>query len=200
MLNQNDYDRVNKCMIAPLSVLFNKKLSDRDELVEGFVEELARFSDDVLRKAFKSLRRTEKNFPSIAKAIEVCHAERPPSTQSAAPTTSSKETIHCRGHAERMHPNTARDILASPAGVLALDLGVARDLLNEYECTGRKEFDEDFVRQCKLGVERATEQLAALPRNTDIGKAMHALFEAMMAREKTLFSRFSSKIENIIAA
>lgn len=199
MQNQTDFDRVNTCMIAPLCVLFNQRLAD--EVVDGFVDELRSYSDDVLRSAFKFLRRTVTRMPPIAKAIEACE-EVKSKMPSASPASSkpSDDRFHCQGHAEQFHRSSATEILSSPAGRLALEMGVARDLMVEYEKTGRRDFDEAFVKRCKRGLEKATTELVNLPIDSQLGKSLHALFASMQEREKRLFMQFSTKIEYEIAA
>ena len=189
MQNQNDYDRINKYMIAPLCQLF-KFAKIEDEFVAGFVEELSEFSDETLKKAFKQLRRERKSMPSIAHAYEACKDQ---VTFKETGQITQHNTFHCVKMAEVFHPQKAKEILSSRAGQLALSLGVAHDLLSEYECTGRMDFDESFVRRMAKSHQSNCQALVKMPLDNPFSQCVNSLYEAVMERERRLFTEFASR-------
>ena len=86
---------------------------------------------------------------------------------------------------------SARAPLAGLEGRQALQLGVASDLLVEYECTGRTEFDDAFIQRAKQGQRTAAEAIAGMKQANPMFPALNSLYQTMQAREKALHERFA---------
>lgn len=81
MAKQTDYERINRLIIAPMSATWQVKVPEG--MVDGYVEDLAGFSDETLAAAFREVRRTCKTPPRIAHFVEACR-----SVGGAGPTNS----------------------------------------------------------------------------------------------------------------
>lgn len=187
MPNQSDFLRVNTHMITPLCLLYGYKM--HDSVVEDFVSDICEFDEETLKAAYAKLRREENTMPRIAKVLKACEACKPPAKVSHTPKR-PEGSFTCQVHVEISNPGIARQILHSPVGQLALSLGVARDLLITYECTGRRDFDEIFVRKCKRGLDDAVNSLRETNSTTSIGTVVHAFFETMTERERRLYEKY----------
>lgn len=187
MPSQTEIQRVVKHIIDPMKRYWAVEFEA--ETINDFVDDLARFSESVMENAMTDLRREHKRRPSLAHIFEACRRYAPKSIPPEH--RESKESFHCVGHAETKHPIQAQQIMQSPAGKLALNIGVARDLLNEYEVTGRLEFDEDFVHKCKKGVDNAMQALMeALEIENPDYAAYESFFNTMLNRERELYAKY----------
>lgn len=70
MAKQADYERINRLIVTPISTTWATKVPEG--MVEAYVEDLAGFSDDILRAAFLEVRRSCKTLPRIAHFVEAC--------------------------------------------------------------------------------------------------------------------------------
>ncbi len=186
MPNQNDFDRITRIVVTPLTAFYGSKFPEA--MVEAIVEDLASYSDDTLKAAVLDVRRTCKTTPRIATLVEACGKCKPASVQQEP----KRNGFHCAGKCENERPDIAREILTSPEGRRALELGVSSALLIEYECTGRKEFDERFLMRAKEARTDAAEAVRNLSPENPMYQAFHAMYEAMEAREKELHRRFAA--------
>lgn len=184
-MNQHDTSRIHQNVIKPLEAMYGKF---NDEAAKMIIEDLAVFSDDVLRMAAKKVRQNCKSFPKIAHIIEACNEIMPRTTRAEY---KQAETHHCMGKAEIDHPNIAAQILSTPAGRLAIELGVASDLMTEYERTGKRGFDESYVKKCRNFLNEAAEELAkAQSLQGPHAAAFTSLFNVMREREKKIYEKF----------
>lgn len=76
MPSQSDYEKVKIYLLTPLCTQFGVKRLD-DLVVDGFVEELRKYSEATLIAAFSRLRREAKRMPTLAQTLEACEAEKP---------------------------------------------------------------------------------------------------------------------------
>lgn len=186
MPTQADFQRVTECIINPIKRHWNGEFEA--DTIDDFVSDLYKFSEHTLSDAMHELRRDSKQRPRLAHVIEVCRKHIP---KTAYVPKEGKATFHCLGHAEIAHPIQARQIMESPSGQKALELGIARDLLNEYEVNGRMDFDMNFVDKCRHGLTNAIEALGEC-REKDIKNytAYLEIFNAMQEREKRLYAKY----------
>jgi hypothetical protein len=70
MPSQVDFDKVKRCIIDPMARHWNADL-DSDTQAD-FVDDLARFSEETLKKAMQTLREEQKRKPSLAHVMEAC--------------------------------------------------------------------------------------------------------------------------------
>lgn len=186
-MNQSDTERVTRLVLKPLEAIYGKFTDDAAKLM---VEDLAAYDNETLVESVRDVRRNIKSFPKIAHLIEYCERNKPIKPAQFAQYQDT-ESFHCRGAAEYTHPIQAREILSTQTGQLALSLGVGRDLLTEYECTGKKDFDEAYVRKCRRGLDDAVLVLeeARKAKNPEL-PAYEGLFNAMQDREKRLYEKY----------
>lgn len=191
MPTQADYDKVNSCMIAPICVLFSSKFVD--EMIEAFVEDLSGYSSEILKGAFKSLRRECKRIPTLAQVIDYCEAQKKLAKTTAIAFSPKKlsTVFHCMGHVEVIQSAQAKEILESAAGQYALEIGVGRELLVAYEINGGKDFDESDVKKFKRQVD---DSLAALREAADRKNPNYehflGMFNESQVREKRLYEKY----------
>lgn len=187
MPTQADFQRITENVIKPIERHFGYQFDS--ETISDYVDDLSRYSDDTIKSSMLEVRRENKRRPTLAVIVEACRKYTP---HHQVPEHKIPKTgFHCVGHAEKMHPQSAREILSSYAGQMALEIGVARDLLNEYECTGRKNFDEEFVLKCKEGGRKAADAMinAHRVKNPD-AQTWQNIYDAMIEREKGLYAKF----------
>lgn len=184
-MNQNDLRRVKEFVVDPLEAIYGPYT---DGMIRVMVEDLAHYADSVLREGVKKVRQSCKAQPRLAHIIEACNEVLPPSQQGRE---SKDESFHCRGQCEKERPHIAKEILSSPAGQLALELGVAHDLLTDYEKTGRKQFDERYVRKCHEAWKQASSDIARANRETHAAyDRLKGLYDGMCDRERALYANY----------
>jgi hypothetical protein len=186
-MNQYDTERVTRIVLKPLEALYGKY---NDEAAKLIIEDLSPYDNATLSEAVRDVRRSVKSFPKIAHLVEYCEKNKPKKEPKVADYQDT-EKFHCRGAAEHTHPIQAKEILLTPVGQKALEIGVGRDLLVEYECSGKKDFDDAYVAECKRGLENAVTALedARKAKNPQLA-AYEGLFNAMINREKSLYEKY----------
>lgn len=187
MPTQAEFDRVNKHIIDPIK---RHWAADFDaQTVDDFIADLAEFTESDLQSAMRKVKREQKRRPSLAHVYEACREYSP-----AKASTQQREYkgFHCQGHAEVQHSITAKQILSSPAGQLALSLGVARDLMVEYEVSGRTEFDEGFVKKSHRALQDSTIALRECQEAQNQSFShFSGMFDEAQAREKRLYKTYT---------
>jgi hypothetical protein len=181
MPNQNDYDRINKCMIAPLCVQYKAKYVDEE--VEGFVEELARYDDETLRKAFKKLRRERKQAPSLAHVIEACEAEKPKSRPSSG-QPQVRDTI------SRNDSALADQVMNSPLGQLAIGEGVAYSVWLAAYRDGREITKQSEVYRLKAVKQDTVDRLARMDYRDALFPMLERMHRTLMEKEERIANQY----------
>lgn len=187
MSNQDDFQRITSLVIKPIERHFNCQFDA--ETIGDYIDDLSRFSTETLQESMFDIRREQKRRPSLAVVFEACRKNAPKTKDSIHDEVKNK--FHCAGHAEIFHSRVAEEILSTPAGQMALEIGVGIDLLNEYECTGRKEFDNGFVMKCKKGMEDAALVLIECKNITEkeIIK-FKDFYHCMRERESRIYAKY----------
>lgn len=186
-MNQSNTERIMRLVITPLQEVYGKY---SDGISKLMVEELAPFSDNILKEAARKAMRENKFQPKIAHMIEACKSILPP-RESGKEAKDQGLRVHCRYHAEKMHPFQVKQVLESYEGQEALRLGCGAELLTEYEKTGRMQFDMDFVNKVHGAVKKAAEAVTeAIKVENPAANEFSRWFQAMMDREKRLYARF----------
>lgn len=72
MAKQADYERINRLIITPMLSTWQVKVPEG--MIDGYVEDLAAYSDETLAAAFREVRRTCKTPPRIAHFVEACRS------------------------------------------------------------------------------------------------------------------------------
>lgn len=191
MQNQTSYDRINTAMIARLNLFYNTRLSD--EVVEAMVEDLSRFSTEALKEAFKKIRGKCKKMPSLAEVIEHCEkAQEAIYAKNPKPSVGYKKHVaHLTGtmKAEDHAIDDVIEIFSTDAGKLALELGVGFSCMVEYERTGKKDFEEDWVRRQHKFLLQGIADLEA-SKDSFVYKPLSGLLNTITERERKLYARF----------
>lgn len=186
MPTQAEFDRVNKHIIDPIK---RHWAADFDaQTIDDFIADLAEFTESDLQSAMRKVKREQKRRPSLAHVYEACRGYSPAKTSNRQ---IEHKGFHCQGHAETQHSISAREILESPTGQQALRIGVGRELMVEYEISGRKEFDEAFVTKAKTSLDNSILALRECEAmgNKDYPVFM-SMFEESQNREKRLYAKF----------
>lgn len=178
MLNQTDYDRINKHMIAPLCVLFRMNKMG-DELVDGFVEELHHYNDEILKTAFKTLRRECKHMPSIAQALDACRASTP-RTFTRAAEQAAKSDNHV----------LADRVMRSHIGQFAIKHGVGSSVWLKALVDSNEVRHESEVLTIRDKWLEAIDLLAAMPKGENRDR-LTGIYEAMQAREQRIALKYA---------
>lgn len=183
---QSDFEKVNRIVILPMNRHWPAAMDS--ETQEDFVKHLAKYPDRELKNAMESLVATSKSRPKIPHIIEKIAEARPARQPSGIP---KHKGFHCSGHAEVMHQNSAREIMESRAGQFALKLGVGRALLNEYECSGKKDFTEADVHVYAKHVQENIQALRECEQKKNPEyKHWLGIFTMMQEREKRIYSQY----------
>lgn len=85
MPTQQDYQKVNRCIIDPIKALYRVEFNEY--MVEAMVEDLCVFDEQRLTEAMREIRRTRQSRPSIAHILEACKnqaANSPPTLEYGA--------------------------------------------------------------------------------------------------------------------
>lgn len=187
-MNQSNTERITRLAIEPLEYAFDRKY--QDNMARMLIEDLSHYTDETLRKAVKSLRHSQAYLPKIKHIIDACNDNLPPPPKQAK--EQKDQSFHCREHAEKVHPNKVRQILSTPAGKLALQLGVAWDLLVNYEKTGQTDFSENHVRKASQSFKQTASDILRLKeKNEKLAGAYEDLYKAIEQREKKLYATYS---------
>jgi hypothetical protein len=190
MYNQDDFQKVSDNVIDPLKRHYGVKFDA--EMIDDYVGDLRSYSVDILRTAVADIRRQEKRRPALAHILEACEKHKP---RPAGEHKQSKPRFHCMGHAEVQHPVSTREILSSSAGQLALELGVARDFLIEYECSGKKDFTEADARKALIAIKGSIQALFDYrQKHGDLALEWERRFEDMQEREQRLYGLFYRRV------
>lgn len=196
MSRQDDFQNTQKNVIDPMTRMYHPPAHLRsdpeafEEVIREYHRALAGLPAIALEKGWAEVKAEHKtwNWPHFQTIRDACEKYKPLKRDTAV-TDRKKDHSHCVGHAEISHPQKAREILMTSMGQLALSLGVGRDLLTEYEVSGRTEFDEQFVRKMSNAHKRNCESVAAMKSDD----ALSAMYESMMDRERRLFAVFYKK-------
>lgn len=185
-MNQQRTESVIKHIITPIEALFGEFKPEARKII---IESLVRFDDKALEQGGKKVCREVKSFPKLAHIMEACE-HFTPSAEQKIRTEKKAERYHCRGNAEDFHKQETQEILGSSIGQRALELGVGRELLLEYEKTGRKDFDLAFVMKAKEFLDVAAQEVVKMTEKNPDRAALESFFDSMLDREKKLYAKF----------
>lgn len=185
MPSQTEIQKVVKNVIDPLKRHW--AIDFDTETINDFVDDLKGFSESDLQNSVKQLRRESKRKPTLAQIYGLCREYSPLAKKSF----DSKRVFHCSGHAEIHHPAIAMQILSSSIGQKSLQAGVARELMVEYEISGRTEFDDRFIENSQRALRDSTLALSeCLSAKNPEYPSFLAMFEESQAREKRLYAKY----------
>lgn len=182
MQNETRFEDICAIIIDPIKRHWGGDFEP--ETISEFVDELGHYPNHLLKSGMKKVIREQKHRPRLATIIEACERDIP----LAKPQDTGKDTrFHLYDKAEYAHKSVAKQILASPAGKLAMQLGVGFSLMVEYEKTGRRDYNEAFVRKQKTALDECAVLVnEAFKIKNPQAEAYRGLLDAMTWREKNL--------------
>lgn len=183
MPSQSDYDRINKHMIAPLCVQFGMKKME-DEVIEGYVEDLERFSEETLKAAFKQLRREAKRAPSLAQVIEACKGCSPKSSNTAGGPVSARNN----GYVEKRDDALANRVMRSDIGQFAIKHGVGYSVWLYAWRDSREITKHSEVMKLRNGWLEVTDRIAGMPESSN--PELHAMYRTLQAKEAQIAEKY----------
>lgn len=188
MPNQYDFQRIKEHIIEPIQRHWSGEFDA--QMIADYVDDLCGFSTEVMKKSMLALRRDQKRRPNLATIYSTCRSQ---VVSHEPPKQKKSERAHCT-HAELDHPQVVLEIMESESGRLALELGCSRDLIMDYERTGKRDFTIEEVREKNSFVKKAAEALSEALRTKNIcAPALLSLYDAIQHREKCLYEKYYRK-------
>ena len=171
MPTQSEYEKVKLCIIEPMREFYDCKVSAAQ--AEAFVEELGQFGEQVLKEAWKRVRRESKYPPKLAHFYEVCKST--PTQTGSLPAYQPKK------------PAVDLDrLMFSEIGQKALREGVACSFA-VMAAEGRSDFTEADIRRQKAAWREGVDMLVKMPEGPlkqMLGKMHDAIRDRQLALER----------------
>lgn len=180
---QSPAEKVRAAIIEPMQRFYGGTAMNAYQ-IEAFVEDLGRYSQELLDAAWKQVRRTCKSRPNVAHFIAAIEEIKP--TAPAPAASPRKGSSHCQWNWA-----LAEQVMRSPVGQFALREGVGQGVWMAAWRDGIGDLTERDVSRMKFAWLEGVGRLVSWPdKSSPVYQRLQGLYEAIVDKERQLVEQY----------